>query len=300
MLVFWNLTLIVGFNVKGFYLVYILFWLVFFVPAIIHFDIPRKLLQRVLPLLEQLDHSMKYERRSILDKKDLLVDVKLPTNEIDDDEEEDEYLKSFQLKENEHRSFDDDDEDDDDNNSEENDNLDADEDDDDDEEVVEETYEIQNYIQYYKPESVTTRSTLLSNNQNEEKQNITNVFVKKSHKNYAPVKPSDVNVRVDNYDDDLDALLPDESMPSINDVTDSFMNSSNDEAFYSNYNTNNKVLKRRVKNRPSLLDYYGDALKTQISNNNIPDNSSKKSQPKDQHDIYEAFDFLDDELNKYH
>ena len=77
---------------RSFLLVF--FWIMFVVPAILHYDIPRKILSKAMPILEQLDHSMKYERRSILDKKDLLVDVKLPTSDFDDLEQEDEYLKS--------------------------------------------------------------------------------------------------------------------------------------------------------------------------------------------------------------
>lgn len=66
-------------------------------PAVVHFDIPKKVLSRLLPLLEQLDHSMKYERRSVLDKSELLVDVKHPNSDELDQAEEDEYLRSFQL-----------------------------------------------------------------------------------------------------------------------------------------------------------------------------------------------------------
>lgn len=46
---------------------------------------------------------MKYERRSVLDKNDLLVDVRLPKMGIDDDEQEDEYLSPFKFDENEGR-----------------------------------------------------------------------------------------------------------------------------------------------------------------------------------------------------
>lgn len=42
---------------------------------------------------------MKYERRSVLDKNELLVDVRLPKMGIDDDEQEDEYLKPFKFDE---------------------------------------------------------------------------------------------------------------------------------------------------------------------------------------------------------
>lgn len=43
---------------------------------------------------------MKYERRSVLDKSELLVDVRLPKMGIDDDEQEEEYLRPFKFDEN--------------------------------------------------------------------------------------------------------------------------------------------------------------------------------------------------------
>ena len=43
---------------------------------------------------------MKYERRSVLDKSELLVDVRLPKMGLDDDEQEDEYLRPFKFDEN--------------------------------------------------------------------------------------------------------------------------------------------------------------------------------------------------------
>ena len=91
------MTAIIGSKIRGFYLIYLVFWIIFVVPAIIHFDMPKKLLSRVLPLLEQLDHSMKYQRRSVLDKSELLVDVKHANSDEQNEAEEDEYLKSFQL-----------------------------------------------------------------------------------------------------------------------------------------------------------------------------------------------------------
>jgi hypothetical protein len=94
------ITAMLGIKVRGVYLTYSMFWIIFFVPAIIHYDMARKLLRRCVPLLEQLDQSMKYERRSILDKNDLLVDVQLPSSEAADDEIEDEYLAPFKFDEN--------------------------------------------------------------------------------------------------------------------------------------------------------------------------------------------------------
>lgn len=96
---------VIGTRVKGIYLSYMIFWIVFFVPAIIHYDLIKIAIRKALPLLEQLDHSMKYERRSILDKSELLVDVQLPSSEINDDQEEDKYLEEFKLDEEQRRVF---------------------------------------------------------------------------------------------------------------------------------------------------------------------------------------------------
>ena len=98
MLTFWSCLAVLGAKVRGFILSYMVFWFLFFVPAIIHYNLPRKLLSKAVPFLEQLDHSMKYERRSVLDKSELLVDVKMPnTSDMQADLDEDEYLKSFRL-----------------------------------------------------------------------------------------------------------------------------------------------------------------------------------------------------------
>jgi hypothetical protein len=94
---------VIGCKIRGLYLSYAVFWLVFFLPPILHYELPKKALRKCLPLLEQLDQSMKYERRSVLDKNDLLVDVRLPKMGIDDDEQEDEYLSPFKFDENEGR-----------------------------------------------------------------------------------------------------------------------------------------------------------------------------------------------------
>jgi hypothetical protein len=66
MIVFWSALAIFGTKVKGFYIAYSAFWIMFFIPAIIHYNVPNILLIRALPLLEQLDRSMEYERRSVL------------------------------------------------------------------------------------------------------------------------------------------------------------------------------------------------------------------------------------------
>lgn len=117
---FWSMLGVVGVKIRGMYLSYALFWLVFFLPPVLHYELPKRLLHKCLPLLEQLDHSMKYERRSVLDKSELLVDVRMPSMGIDDDAQEDEYLRPFKFDEQTGRGVleklddgDDDDDDDD-------------------------------------------------------------------------------------------------------------------------------------------------------------------------------------------
>lgn len=72
------------------------------------------------------------------------------------------------------------------------------------------------------------------------------------------------------------------------------MDTSNDETYNKNKMMNidsgNKVLKNRIRNRPSLLNYYGESKLAETKN--------KKNSQNDQ-DIDETFDFLDEELNKY-
>ena len=125
----WSALAVVGLKVSGFYLAYMLFWLVFFVPCLVYHDLFGNVLRRALPLLEQLDHSMNYERRSILDRKQLLVDVRTPASFDDgmmNDEQEDEfYLKAFRIddvietREKNRRIYENLDDDDDDDNVEE-------------------------------------------------------------------------------------------------------------------------------------------------------------------------------------
>jgi len=307
MFIFWSMTAIIGAKIQGFYLSYILFWMVFFIPAIIHFDIPRKLLSRALPLLEQLDHSMKYERRSILDKSELLVDVKHKNNDEEDEAEEDEYLKSFQLGdldnkdrrrfenlEDEESLFSERTEDDDDNDDDEGEDIDGNEDEEEEnEEIIEEVFE-------YK----TFRNESDRNNTNSYQNNNEIKFTKLiSKKSSVPVKTSDIEFDV--FDVHGDSVIGDEFMPNVNmsALSNSLLQTSNDESFYSdtrNNNNNNKILnidsgnkvlkKGRFKNRPSLLQYYGDS--------NAISNNTKKT-PQNEHDIDETFDFLDEELDKY-
>ena len=266
---------VIGFKIKGFYLSYVLFWIVFFVPAIIHYDILRKLLRKAMPLLEQLDHSMKYERRSVLDKSELLVDVKLPTND-DMDDQEDEYLDSFKLedldkmKSKQRRVFE---------------NLQDDEDDDEEELDMTEMdslndasgadgssggnkspiggfdYDIDDDDQHQNQQRVESAAT------------VSRVYLN------VPNQRTTKNINITSDFDEISSYLPNESLPNIDDLLDNTNNS-----YLFNIDSGDKVIRqRRVKNRPSLLNYYGDA--------NI-----KKSM--NEQDIDETFDFLDEELNK--
>ena len=117
-------------------------------------------LNKALPFLEQLDRSMKYERRSVLDKSELLVDVKLPnTSDQDADLEEDEYLRAFQLddldkmKEKQRRAYenleDDDDDQDEDEEGHDEEDEELEEDEDEEEQVEEEHVESSQGINLY-------------------------------------------------------------------------------------------------------------------------------------------------------
>lgn len=100
MFIFWSVILVISIKIKSSHLTYALFWIIFFLPAFIHYDVAKRMLFFILPLLQQLDQSMQYQRRSVLDKSELLVDVKLPQVEYDDDnEEDDEFLKELNEKE---------------------------------------------------------------------------------------------------------------------------------------------------------------------------------------------------------
>lgn len=126
------------------------------------------------------------------------------------------------------------------------------------------------------------------------------IISKKTSKGRAPIKPSDI--AFDIFDSNNDSLLPDEFLPNVNmsALADNYsLTSSTDEAFFStnvnnkvkNIASGNKVFKsKNNKNRPSLLDYYGDSTSSQGP-------SQKRSQ--NENDIDETFDFLDEELNKY-
>ena len=66
MLLFWILLAVFGMKVEGFYISYAIFWILFLVPGILHYNIPRMILNKASPILEQLDRSMEYQRRSII------------------------------------------------------------------------------------------------------------------------------------------------------------------------------------------------------------------------------------------
>jgi hypothetical protein len=282
---------VIGFKIKGFYLSYVLFWIVFFVPAIIHYDLLRKLLRKAMPLLEQLDHSMKYERRSVLDKSELLVDVKMPSSD-EMDEQEDEYLDSFKLddldkmKSKQRRVFE---------------NLQDDEDDDEEEEldmtemdslndvsgadgssggnkspVSGFDYDVDDEEQQQRTESTVSVSRVYLNVPNQ-RQAINNRNSLKNKKNF-DFTASDF--------DELSSYLPNESLPNIDDILDNTNNS-----YLFNIESGDKAIRqRKTKNRPSLLNYYGDMNTSSATSN------SKRST--NEPDIDETFDFLDEELNK--
>lgn len=186
---------------------------------------------------------MKYERRSILDKSELLVDVKLPKS-IDDDEQEDEYLNSFKLddlenmKKNQRRAFE---------------NL-EDEDDEDDleeEEIHDEEEELE-----------VEENDLDTEEMEEGEENI----YPRNNQRYRSHRAAPANL--DTSDND-DSLLPDESLPNITDVYDfsskNAYNDRNDDDYTidtdSQIISGNKVVRRKGKNRPSLMDYYAESMK---------------------------------------
>lgn len=254
---FWSALTVIGVKIKGFYLVYFLFWVIFFVPAILHYDLPRKLLSKALPLLEQLDHSMKYERRSILDKSELLVDVQLPQSDLADDEKEDEIIREYKLEdfdkmtEKKRKTYE---------------NLEDDEDDEEEEAVVtsihglvdEEEYEHEFYPNKNRIEDDSDEYD--DSEFNLKKRNTKKIELK----NKLDIDEIDI--------DNDDSLLPDESMPSINDVIDNYFKPLNSNKFnqtelddvttnfranIKNIESGDKLLKqRKPKTRPSLLEYY--------------------------------------------
>jgi hypothetical protein len=288
---------VIGFKIKGFYLSYVLFWIVFFVPAIIHYDFLRKLLRKAMPLLEQLDHSMKYERRSVLDKSELLVDVKMPTSD-EMDEQEDEYLNSFKLddldkmKSKQRRVFE---------------NLQDDEDDDEEEELDMTEMDSLNDASGADASSGGNKSPIGGfdydiDDDDQQERTESSASISRVYLNVPSHRPVVNNRNINNRPnlndnttsdfDEFSSYLPNESLPNIDDVLDNTTNS-----YLFNIESGDKVIRqRKVKNRPSLLNYYGDVNASSISTTTNYSSSSKKSM--NEQDIDETFDFLDEELNK--
>jgi len=301
---FWSMLAVIGCKIRGLYLSYAMFWLVFFLPPILHYELPKKALRKCLPLLEQLDQSMKYERRSVLDKNDLLVDVRLPKMGIDDDEQEDEYLSPFKFDENEGRDV--------------LERLDDGEDDDDadeylahhdavaagidDDEEVEEEFEYEVHQPRHRTHNVDQEKQEKNqeDEEDDEEENSTKYIVREMKKKI--IKPATTtksgrkyDALNDESDDEVDeSMLPTESLPSYMDVS----GNTSEHSFQFNYAgkdggqqiKGDRVLRMRAtKNRPSLFDYYGGEAKT----------TQQRSNKLNEHDIDETFDFLDEELKKY-
>jgi len=86
----------IGIKINGFYVSYLVMLILFTLPAIVYHKLIQKLLKRLAPILEQLDESMEYKRRTLIDRKDLLVKIKTPgLNEFDDDDED---IEKIQMK----------------------------------------------------------------------------------------------------------------------------------------------------------------------------------------------------------
>lgn len=263
MFLFWSVLLVISIKIKSSHLTYALFWIIFLLPAFIHYDVAKRILFLILPLLQQLDQSMHYKRRSVLDKSELLVDVKLPQVEYDDNyEEEDEFYK--QLNEKERQIFE---------------NL-------DDEEEEIEDYVDQEDIEIQ--EEIDQRYIDHENLENIQRIRTIEYRVKISPKNCINKVEESVHE---------ESMLPNETIPSID-------TSSGNESLEAEQNR--FLNKRRVKNRPSLRQFYGDEMNMPSSSGSqaktymVEDSflGTVKMRPsKTQHDqdIDETFDFLDEE-----
>lgn len=228
----------------------------------------------MLPLLQQLDHSMKYERRSVLDKKELLVDVKLPKPEYeeDDDEQDEEYINSFKLNEKNRRVLEnlDDEEDEDDEDIEEEINNDYLADSDqmfdknelEDEESEEEEEIIHESIEYQEP---------IGGGESKIK---TTIVTRHQQVNIKANRPASYDLEEDDDDDELNSLLPDESLPHINfDEDTTFQTEKKSKLKSKEQQEERNVIKRKPKNRPGLMDYFGDAINfknSETENNEEP------------------------------
>jgi hypothetical protein len=95
----------IGVKINGFYVSYLTMLILFTLPAIVYHKLIPKLLKRLAPVLEQLDQSMEYKRRSLLDRKELLVNInRSGVNDNDDDDDvrrlkqQHEFLKEEQIR----------------------------------------------------------------------------------------------------------------------------------------------------------------------------------------------------------
>lgn len=267
MLTFWSILLVISIKIKGSHLAYILFWIIFFLPAIIHYELVKKFLFKFLPLLQQLDHSMQYERRSILDKSELLVDVKLPKSEYDEDyEEESEFIR--ELTEREKRVIE---------------NLESEEEEEEEEYVDHEDIEIEQVEERYL-----------------DQENLENVQRIRTIEYRVKISPNNF---INKVEESLmeDSLLPNESLPNIDSSHES------DENNYNFDKNEEIVPRRRVKYRPSLKDCYGDEIdfknRSEPVNESYMDKDGKstvrmtknKKQKSHEQELDETFDFLDEE-----
>lgn len=301
LLLFWSMSAVIGVKIRGVYLVYLSFWMVFFVPPVLYYDVPRKMLCKALPLLEQLDHSMKYQRRSMLDKRELLVDVKIPHNDLIDEEIENEYLQSFklsdlnELKEKDRKVFE---------------NLQDDEDDDEDDDVQQHMDD--RHLDSETEESIPSQrqqQQLVDDESSDElydrriqHQKDRRQAQKSSSSSYSGSQHRQARLLQDDTETDEDGLnsfLPDDSLPNISDVVNDYYPSAvnrkskqdieaEEEEARRRYghmapaSGADRVLRKRPKNRPSLLDYYDQQ------------GSPKSSRRLNDRDIDETFDFLDE------
>lgn len=105
---------VIGVKINGFYVSYLTMLVLFTLPAVVYHKLIPKLLKRLAPVIEQLDQSMyvravvvaldatifsfrEYKRRSLIDRKDLLV--KLDRSGLHNDEEDEDIRRLQQQQE---------------------------------------------------------------------------------------------------------------------------------------------------------------------------------------------------------
>ncbi|CAF5202264.1 unnamed protein product, partial [Rotaria magnacalcarata] len=91
-----KLNIIKRMKINGYYVSYLVMLILFTLPAIIYHKLITKLLKRLAPILEQLDQSMEYKRRTLIDRKDLLVKMQTPGLNEDNEDEDISRLKQQQ------------------------------------------------------------------------------------------------------------------------------------------------------------------------------------------------------------